>query len=261
MSELDNKLMQILNEKHEKIIPKNIRNGVQIFDVVGIMQEGVDTSDANATDIDISNGKTAYVNGEKITGNLPLFPNSRTFTVDGGITNDTENSKLKISTINTTKQIIDSNLNMEFSTDYSDVAEAIGLAQEKITKGQTILGIEGNAETGIDTSDATATVNDIAQDKTAYVNGEKIKGILKKLFELSYIVNNVVWTDETELNQLRLDIPLLGDGIVTSNQTKVVVILHYDKLAEEIGLTADKIKSGETILGITGTYTGETVEG
>ena len=50
---------------------------------------------------------------------------------------------------------------------------------------------------------------------------------------------------------------MLGDGIVTSNQTKTVVILHYDKLAEEIGLTADKIKAGETILGITGTYAGE----
>ena len=128
---------------------------------------------------------------------------------------------------------------------------------ENIKKDITILGVTGTMESGIDTSDATATINDIAQDKTAYVNGEKITGTLKKLFELSYIVNNVVWTDETDLSQLRLDIPLLGDGIVTSNQTKTVVILHYDKLAEEIGLTADKIKAGETILGITGTYTGE----
>lgn len=128
---------------------------------------------------------------------------------------------------------------------------------ENIKKDVQILGVTGTMEGGVDTSDANATANDIAQDKTAYVNGEKITGTLKKLFELSYIVNNVVWTDETDLEQLRLDIPLLGDGIVTSNQTKTVVILHYDKLAEEIGLTADKIKAGETILGITGTYTGE----
>lgn len=129
---------------------------------------------------------------------------------------------------------------------------------ENIKKDVTIFDITGTYEgSGVDTSDATATVNDIAQDKTAYVNGEKITGTLKKLFELSYIVNNVIWTDETDLEQLRLDIPLLGDGIVTSNQTKTVVILHYDKLAEEIGLTADKIKAGETILGITGTYAGE----
>lgn len=131
------------------------------------------------------------------------------------------------------------------------------LKPENLKAGVTCLGVEGTMNSGIDTSDATATINDIAQDKTAYVNGEKITGTLKKLFELSYIVNNVVWTDETDLDQLRLDIPLLGDGIVTSNQTKTVVILHYDKLAEEIGLTADKIKAGETILGITGTYTGE----
>lgn len=131
------------------------------------------------------------------------------------------------------------------------------LKPENLKEGVTCLGIEGTMNSGVDTSDATATVNDITQDKTAYVNGEKITGTLKKLFELSYIVNDVIWTDETDLEQLRLDIPLLGDGIVTSNQTKTVVILHYDKLAEEIGLTADKIKAGETILGITGTYAGE----
>lgn len=131
------------------------------------------------------------------------------------------------------------------------------LKPENLKAGVTCLGVVGTMQSGVDTSDANATANDIAQDKTAYVNGEKITGTLKKLFELSYIVNNVVWTDETDLDQLRLDIPLLGDGIVTSNQTKTVVILHYDKLAEEIGLTADKIKAGETILGITGTYTGE----
>lgn len=143
MGELDDKLMQILKEKHEKIIPKNIRNGVQVFDVIGTLKEGIDTSDANAIDSDISNGKTAYVNGEKITGNLPLFPNTRTFAIDGGIINDTENNKLKITTMNSTKQILDSNLNMEFSTDYSNVAEAIGLTADKIKAGEIILGITG----------------------------------------------------------------------------------------------------------------------
>lgn len=140
-----------------------------------------------------------------------------------------------------------------------DIADEkdLKILPENIKKDVQIFDVVGTLESGTDTSDANASASDIAQDKTAYVNGEKITGTLKKLFELSYIVNNVVWTDETDLDQLRLDIPLLGDGIVTSNQTKTVVILHYDKLAEEIGLTADKIKAGETILGITGTYTGE----
>ena len=144
MSVLEDKLNQILQEKEQKIIPENIKSGLQIFDVVGTYEgSGIDTSDADAMTSDITISKTAYVNGEKITGTLPLFPNSRTFTVDGGVTNDTENSKLTISTINTLKQTLDSNLNMEFSTSYSNAAQAIGLTADKIKSGETILGITG----------------------------------------------------------------------------------------------------------------------
>ena len=150
------------------------------------IETGIDTSDANATVNDIVLNKTAYVNGEKITGTLPLFPNSRTFTVDGGVTNDAENNRIQIRTINATKQILDSNLNMEFNGEYTDVANAISLIPEKLVKGNTILGVEGSAETGIDTSDATATVKDILAGKTAYVDGEKLEGTMANNGELNY---------------------------------------------------------------------------
>lgn len=106
--------------------------------------ETLDTSDATATSSDILYPKTAYVNGEKITGSLPLFPNTRTFIVDNaGVTNNTEDSQLTFSTINTLKQTLDNNLNMEFSANYTDIAAAIGLTADKIKEGETILGITG----------------------------------------------------------------------------------------------------------------------
>lgn len=354
-------LSKVIVSGDANLTAKNVKSGVTIFGV-----EGSYTSDANAMAEDIAMNKTAYINGQKITGTLPLFPNSRTFTVDNaGVADNTEDSELEFTTINTAKQILDSNLNMKFSASYSDIVTAIGLTADKLISGNTILGIEGMATTGINTSDATATPDDIVVNKTAYangqkitgtiptattitedgsvqlesdgrfrasatvpsdiylhsditprmiwlnltksqvaetigltadkivsgntildvagtapitgtdtsdatasandirfgesayVNGEKIEGSLSTIFNLGYQVDSVVWTDETEQNQLKLDIPVNNSGIVNAGSSKIAVILRYDKLAEEIGLTAEKIKAGETILGITGTYTGD----
>lgn len=71
MSELKDLLVNISEEVRTKVIPENIKAGVQIFDVEG-EYSGLDTSDATATAEDIAKDKTAYVNGEKITGTLEV---------------------------------------------------------------------------------------------------------------------------------------------------------------------------------------------
>ena len=155
MSDLKINLQEILQDKNTNLKPENLKQGVTCLGVEGTMQSGIDTSDANAVAEDISINKTAYVNGQKITGTLPLFPNTRTFTVsNAGVTNNTEDSTLDLTTINTTKQILDSNVSMNFNADYSDVATAIGLTADKITSGNTILGIEGTVDPeGVQISD------------------------------------------------------------------------------------------------------------
>ena len=208
-----------------------ILEGNTILGIVGTVKV-LDTSDATATAEDISLNKTAYANGQKITGSLPLFPNSRTFTVDGGITNDAENNRIQIHTINTTKQILDSNLNMEFNGEYADVANAIGLTADKIKAGETILGIEGTASTGINTSDATATVKDILAGKTAYVDGEKLEGTMTNNGDLIITPS----TDEQDHSA----------GYYNSIQVRPVTS------SVDTNIKAENIKSGISILGVSG---------
>lgn len=239
------------------VTAEKIVQGNTILGIDGTATTGIDTSDANAIAEDILINKTAYVNGQKITGTLPLFPNTSTFTVsNAGVTNNIEDSTLDLTTINTTKQILDSNVSMNFNADYSDVATAIGLTADKLVEGNTILGIEGTASTGgLDTSDATALTSDICMGKTAYVNGQKITGDIQEIVAeqgIQLVSNGTLGTYPDE-NQVSFIANMSSNKLFRENSI-VEIKKNNSELANQIGLTPDIIKKGVTILGITGTY-------
>lgn len=68
-NELQQNLDEILLDKETNLLSENLKEGVTVLGVTGTL-ETLDTSDATAQASDIVEGKTAYVNGEKITGEI-----------------------------------------------------------------------------------------------------------------------------------------------------------------------------------------------
>lgn len=104
------------------------------------------------------------------------------------------------------------------------------------TNIRVLEGLLTELESGssLDTSDATAAAADILKDKTAYVNGQKITGTI------------------TSVNAQTIT-PTITDQTVNSN----VFLAGAITVAGDANLLAENIKSGVTIFGVTGTYTGE----
>ena len=104
------------------------------------------------------------------------------------------------------------------------------------TNIRVLEGLLTELESGssLDTSDATAAAADILKDKTAYVNGQKVTGTI------------------TSVNAQTIT-PTTTDQTVNSN----VFLAGAITVAGDANLLAENIKSGVTIFGVTGTYTGE----
>jgi hypothetical protein len=144
---------------------------------------GTNTDDADAVAENIEAGKTAYVKGEKVTGTLGNAGGSADIMVPSdNVTVGNERGWDCISTkyTNSGKKIYKDGWYVNQHIKFEDLAPKLGVTPEKIVSGETILGVEGNAEGGGsgggDITDATATANDILYPKVAYTNSGRTVG-------------------------------------------------------------------------------------
>ncbi len=196
---------------------KNNTAGGQTVTISGRETEGVDTSDATAVASEIIKDKTAYVDGEKLTGTMA-------------------NIGAQVSAISAVGDAI------AISQGYHDGSGKVSISTTEqakviasnIKSGVEILGVAGTLEEKIDTSDATAASTDILTGKTAYVNDTKVTGAMTNVGAQAITINS------------KAAVTSIKSGYHNGSGTAQI-----DK-TEQAKIIASNIRNGITILGVKG---------
>lgn len=115
------------------------------------IETGIDTSDADATEENIEKGKTAYVNGLKVTGTLADAGGSADIMVSAdniSVGNQRGWDCVSTKYTNSGKKIHKDGWYVNQHMKFEDLAPALGVTADKIVAGNTILGVEGTATGG-----------------------------------------------------------------------------------------------------------------
>lgn len=152
----------------------------------------LDLTNDTVTASDLAKGVTAHdKSGTAITGTVEVgHPTTKSSDVSAEFNETPIPGGSIYKSLSLTGKSTDDVL-MRKGTNYTVALESSNLGNATaadVAKGKTFtstagLSVTGTMETqggGTDTSDATATASDIAQGKTAYVNGEKVTGTLSK---------------------------------------------------------------------------------
>lgn len=289
-------LQAIKEDRNTNLKPENLKAGVTCLGVEGTMQPGIDTSDANATANDIADGKTAYVNGEKITGVIPEIKASESVNVCNNYELSLKDNTVSNQTIFTVQDrdgtshifvVPDSIAQFPYYTifyhktltSYKMDTFAIIVSDKEFFMSNNASYIGKNdgllynwASDGMDYhASFESQIEELSNltKETIYLAGNSVVGdpyIASDAIYSSFAVKDsngsiVIQKSESDDGSLYPK-ELLVRGTETNDKiyrTNAIQNIHInvDDIIDVIGLTADKIKAGETILGVTGTYTGE----
>nr|DAQ43653.1 MAG TPA: tail protein [Bacteriophage sp.] len=235
----------VLDLTGDTVTPSDLVEGVTAHDATGMQitgnrpaTSGTDTSDATATAADIAKGKTAYVQGAKVTGTVDTYTDGETcywacwevecdnsyiyYYLDPG-----KNGVLIKNGARVRAQAMLSN--------FGD-ATAADVTSGKTFTSKAGLKLTGTNTNDADTGDATATAADIAKGKTAYVQGQKITGTAEPAESNNNVEAYAITDTSPSVSFKRTDgtIKIWGYGTISSSsgwggQTTSLIAFAGDK--------------------------------
>lgn len=242
----------VLDLTGDTVTPSDLVEGVTAHDATGMQitgtrpaTSGTDTSDATATAKDIARGKTAYVQGKKITGDLYETAEGKTkiyFTwgsenVTFERDDDRDLISIKIPWFGNDEIMrINSYIKLGADATLFGDATAADVISGKTMTSTAGLKVVGTNTNDADTSDATATADDIAKGKTAYVQGAKVTGTAEPAESNNNVEAYAVTDTSPSVSFQRTDggIKIWGYGTISSSsgwggQTTSLIAFDGDK--------------------------------